>query len=260
MEHQAPEEAGSGFAGVVLDPGDYSAVLRALKTVNQGRAVSTPKMLVNNNEEATLASTLQMPYSSTNASNTVAATSFGGTFDAGTTISIKPQVADGDQIVIDYSVSVSEFTGDSADPNLPPPIQETQLQSVVTIPDGYTVVVGGLEIETETEATSRVPILGDIPLVKYLFQSESQSSTRSRFFVFVRCSVMRNLRFDDLKYVSDRDVAAAGIDDGWPTLKPGSFSEVGRSHPRGPHGVPVLAPGTQPLLARIGGDPEHRGG
>ena len=58
------------------------------------------------NEEATLASTLQTPFASTNASNTVATTSFGGTFDAGTTISVKPQVADGDQLVIDYSVSV----------------------------------------------------------------------------------------------------------------------------------------------------------
>jgi len=65
--------------------------------------------------------------------------------DAGTTITVKPQVAEGDHLVLDYAVSVSTFVGEPADPALPPPRQENQLQSIVTVPDGYTVVVGGLE-------------------------------------------------------------------------------------------------------------------
>jgi len=48
---------------------------------------------------------------------------------------------------------------------IPPPRQENRLQSVATIPDGYAVVVGGLEVESQMEAESRVPIVGSIPLV-----------------------------------------------------------------------------------------------
>ncbi len=210
----------AGFSGAVLDPGDFSAVIKALETLNRGRSLTVPKVLVNNNQEAVLESVVQNPFASTNASNTVATTSFGGTFDAGTSIVVKPQVTEGNHLVIDYTVSLSSFSGDSVDPSLPPPRQENRLQSIVTIPDGHTVVVGGLEVETETDATSQVPLLGDVPLFGRLFQSDSQTTTRTRFFVFLRATILREERFEDLKYLSRQDVIAAGVDDGWPELKP----------------------------------------
>jgi len=195
-------------------------VLRALETVNEGRSLTVPKVLVNNNEEATLDSVVQTPYATINASNTVATTSFGGTFDAGTTIAVKPQVADGDQIVMDSSVSLSRFTGESGDPSLPPPRQETSLASVVTVPDGYTVVVGGLSIDSETDTTSQVPLLGSVPIVEYLFQNRSRTRSKSRFFVFLKCSVMNSAGFEDLRYWSGQDMVAADVDDAWPRLEP----------------------------------------
>ncbi|MCC7014853.1 MAG: hypothetical protein IT454_19985 [Planctomycetes bacterium] len=215
-----PAQVASGASAVVLDPGDFSAVVRALETLNEGRSLTIPKVLVANNAQATLDSTLQTPYASTNASNTVATTSFGGTLDAGTRVTVKPQVADGDQIAIEYTVSLSRFVGEALSAELPPPRQENRLTSAVTIPDGFTVVVGGLEVETEGEAESRVPWLGAVPLVGELFKSSSKTKTKSRFFVFLRCNVMRATGFEDLKYESARALDLAGLDDGWPTLEP----------------------------------------
>ena len=215
-----PAGGASGFGAVVLDPGDFSAVLRALESLNEGRSLTVPKLLVNNNQEAVLGSVLQTPYTSTNASQTVATTSLGGTLDAGTSITVRPQIADGDQLVLDYSVSLSSFVGSSSDPALPPPRQENRLESVATIPDGYTVVVGGLEIETETDATSKVPVLGSIPMLGSLFQSRSRSKIKSRFFVFIRCSVLRSQTFEDLRYVSGLELDTLDLEDGWPTLEP----------------------------------------
>jgi general secretion pathway protein D len=129
-------------------------------------------------------------------------------------------VAAGDSIVIDYSISLSVFVGDSADPDLPPPKQGTTLNSVVTVPDGFTVVVGGIEREIETEAVSKVPILGDLPVLGYLFSSRSKTRTKARFFVFLRCNVLRDAAFEDLKYLSREPLAKAGLDDGWPRLEP----------------------------------------
>ncbi|MBX3405115.1 MAG: hypothetical protein KF699_17030, partial [Phycisphaeraceae bacterium] len=61
----------AGFTGVVLNPGEFSIILRALETINNGRAISVPKVLVNNNQQASFNSSLQQPYASTNASSTV---------------------------------------------------------------------------------------------------------------------------------------------------------------------------------------------
>jgi type II secretory pathway component GspD/PulD (secretin) len=122
---ELPALGGSGFSGAVLDPGDFSALVRALEVVNRGRSLTMPKVLVTNNQEATLDSVLQTPFASTNASQTVATTSFGGTQDAGTSIRVKPQVASGELVVLDYSVSISSFIGDAPDPALPPPRQQT---------------------------------------------------------------------------------------------------------------------------------------
>ncbi len=212
--------SGSGGTAVVLDPGNFSAVIRALETVNGGRSLSIPRILVNNNESGEFNSVVQEPFASTNASNTVATTSFGGTQDAGTTISIRPQIAAGDFLVLEYSVSLSSFTGESADPSLPPPRQQNNLSSVATIPDGYTIAVGGIELTTEAEAVSKVPLLGDLPGIGALFRSTSISSSQSRFYVFIRASVMRHHDFLDLKYVSDQEILQAGVDDGWPEVAP----------------------------------------
>jgi general secretion pathway protein D len=211
---------GTGFAGVVLDPGDFSAVVRALATVNDGRTVTIPKVLVNNNETANLGSVVQSPYASTNASDTVATTSFGGTLDAGTQITVTPPIAEGDLLILNYQVSLSSFVGEASDPALPPPRQENSLSSIATVPDGFAVVVGGLELDTESDTVSKVPLLGDIPGLGVLFRNTSKTRSKSRFFVFLRCSVMRGTTFEELRYMSDADLAAAGIDDGLPELEP----------------------------------------
>ncbi len=211
---------GSGFTGVALNPGDFRILIRALETLNEGRSLNRPRVLVNNNQAASLDSVLQAPFLSTNAANTIATTSFGGTQDAGTTVTVTPHIAEGDHLVLEYSVSISTFVGESSDPSLPPPRQQNNLQSVVTIPDGYTIAVGGLEMETTAEAVSQIPLLGDIPIIGEAFKSRSKSTTRSRFYVFIRANILRHGGFEDLKYISDQQVAAAEVDDGWPTVHP----------------------------------------
>ncbi len=209
-----------GGTAIVLNPGDFSVVIRALQTVSHGRILNIPKVLVNNNEQATLESVLQEPFLSTNASDTVATTSFGGTADAGTTIAVKPQIAEGDFLILEYTASLSTFVGESADPSIPPPKQQNSLSSVATIPDGYVIMAGGLEVTSEGDSVSKVPFLGDIPGLGALFQTTSKSASTSRFYVFIRPTIMRNTEFETLKYVSAQDARNAVIESGWPIVKP----------------------------------------
>jgi general secretion pathway protein D len=210
----------SGFTGVVLSPGDFSVVVRALESLNKGRSVSMPKLLVGNNQQASLDSVVQQPYASVNASTTISTTSFGGTQDAGTVVTIKPQIAEGDHLVLEYSVSLSSFLGAASSPTLPPAKQQNRVQSVATIPDGSTVVVGGIDLESESKTTSQVPIIGDIPLVGEAFKSRNTTNNRSRFFVFIRANVLRGRGFEDLRYLSAHDMEAARVPDGWPEVEP----------------------------------------
>ena len=209
-----------GGSALVLSPGDFSVVVRALETINDGRSLNVPRVLVNNNQEASLNSVLQQPFVSINAFDTIATTSFGGTQDAGTVVTVKPQIAEGDHMIMEYSVTLSSFVGESADPSLPPPRQENRLQSVATIPDGYVVALGGIEVTSQSKGVSQVPGLGGIPVVGELFKNRSRTENRSRFYIFIRPSVLRRLDFEDLRYLSEAPLEAGGIDDGWPVVEP----------------------------------------
>ena len=131
-----------------------------------------------------------------------------------------PQITEGDQLLLEYSISLSSFVGAAADPALPPPRQENRLESTVSVPDGYTVVVGGLELQSESKASTQVPLLGDIPLLGALFSNQSKTGSKARFFVFLRTSVMRSSTFEDLRFMTKKELAAADIDDDWPKLEP----------------------------------------
>jgi type II secretory pathway component GspD/PulD (secretin) len=94
------------------------------------------------------------------------------------------------------------------------------LKSTATIPDGFVVSVGGLGIDMEGEGRSQVPLLGDIPIVGELFGTREKTGSQTRFYVFLRASVMRSATFEDLKYASTRELQAARVDDGFPRLAP----------------------------------------
>ncbi|TVQ55019.1 MAG: hypothetical protein EA377_04175 [Phycisphaerales bacterium] len=212
-----------GFTGVALSPGDFSVLVRALESINDGRSINIPKVLVNNNQVATLDSVREEPFTSLNALDTVATTSFGGSLAAGTVVTVTPQIAEADHLMLEYSVSLSSFVGESADPTLPPPRQQDRLQSQVTIPDGFTVALGGLEVESEGEGISQLPILGGIPLLGEIFKTRSRTRSRSRFFVFIRANVLRNDGFEDLRYLSEKDALNAGVLEeiaDWPEVSP----------------------------------------
>jgi len=215
-----PIADGQGGTAIVLRPGDYGVLVRALQTLNEGRGLNIPRVLVNNNEQGSLDSTLQIPFLSTNASTTVATTSFGGSDAAGTTVTIRPQIAAGDHMRLEYAVALSSFVGAAANPALPPPKQQNNLRSIVTIPDGHTVVVGGLEIITDGEAITQVPLLGDIPGLGELFKRRTRTASRTRFFVFITPQVLRRDGFEDLRHISERQRVEAGLTDGLPVVEP----------------------------------------
>jgi general secretion pathway protein D len=103
---------------------------------------------------------------------------------------------------------------------VPPPRQTNTLSSEVTVPDGYAVITGGLTREDDSDSASKIPGLGDIPWLGAAFRQSNHSRSQSTLFVFIRPVILRDDLFEDLKYLSSRDLKAAGLPENLPSSQP----------------------------------------
>ena len=167
----------TGLNTAVIGSGVANAVIQALTTDTHARVQSAPRVLVNDNATGLLTSISEQPFTSVNASTTVATTSFGGYADAGTTITLTPHISEGDYLQLEYSVELSSFTGlGNPTTGSPPPRQTDRVESKVTIPDGATIIVGGLNRKTLNTTVNAIPIIGQIPVLGWLFSDRNYSN------------------------------------------------------------------------------------
>ncbi len=208
-------KVGVGFNGSIVGPDMFNAVIRALSASSKAEVLAAPRMLVNDNASATLSSIAESPFTSINASQTVSTTSFAGYASAGTTLTVTPHIAEGDHLNLKYSITLNSFTGEGS-AGIPPPRVTNELSSEITVPDGYGVIIGGLRRQDKSDSHSRIPFLGDIPVLKYLLGIEEINSSESTLFAFVRVQILRDDEFADLKFLSDRDLAMAQMPPNYP--------------------------------------------
>jgi general secretion pathway protein D len=197
-----------GFNWALLDPNAASAVIQAMANHTRSKVLSAPRLLVADNATGNLASVQEVPYTSVNASTTVATTSFAGFAEAGTTIQVQPRIMDDNHLQLQFNVSLNSFTGSGSN-GVPPPRQTDQISSKVTVPDGYTVIVGGLTNRNNSVSQNGIPWVELVPILKDLTSLQTKSFTQTTLFVFLRPVIMRDDKFRDLKYLSDRDIHCA---------------------------------------------------
>jgi general secretion pathway protein D len=197
-----------GFNWALVDPSAASAVIQAMANHSRSKVLSAPRLLVADNSTGNLASVQEVPYTSVNASTTVATTSFAGFAEAGTTIQVQPRIMDDNHLQLQFNVSLNSFTGSGSN-GVPPPRQTDQISSKVTVPDGYTVIVGGLTNRNNSVSQNGIPWLEMVPILKDLSSLQTKSCTQTTLFVFLRPVIMRDDKFRDLKYLSDRAIHGA---------------------------------------------------
>jgi len=210
---------GVGFNGAVISANIADVVIRALAADGHTKVLSSPRMLVNDNASATLSSVSEAPFTSVNASTTVSTTSFAGYAQAGTTLSITPHISEGEHIQLQYSITLNSFTGDGGG-DVPPPRQTNTLDSQVTIPDGHAIIVGGLTRKDFAYSATRLPYIGKIPLLGELISSTTRNESQSTLFVFIRPVILRDDKFADLKFISQRDLTRAELPGHYPSSEP----------------------------------------
>jgi type II secretory pathway component GspD/PulD (secretin) len=212
---------GTGFNGTLVDPEVADAVVKALANHSRARVLASPRILVNDNSTGQLESVLSVPFESVNASNTVATTSLGGNQQAGTVITVTPHINEEDHLLLEFAVEFSTFTsaGSTSDV-LPPPRQIDKVESMVTIPDGQTVIVGGLNRIGEVNTLTSIPYLELVPVVRDLTSLQGGDLTTTSFFLFIRPLILRDDKFTDLKFLSKKSHRCAEIPGDYPTSQP----------------------------------------
>jgi general secretion pathway protein D len=202
----APKTVATGLGGLtaaVIKSDQVPIVMNALQTKTDSRILSTPQLLVDDNEEAKIVSVDSQPTATTTqTTGNPAQTSFGGYEDAGTTLAVTPHISDGGYLGLKYEIELSSFTG-SATANLPPPKTKNNLQSnSITIPADTTVIVGGLNFKNDSLTRAQIPLLGDIPLIGLLFQDRNSKFRTTTLYVFLTPRILRDPTFQDLRILT----------------------------------------------------------
>lgn len=215
-----PTELAGGFTGALLGAGDVDIVLHALKGNSRTKVLAAPKILINDNAEAKVESISEEPFETSVLQSGDTQRSFGGFEKAGTIVTVQPHISEDDYLQMKYSIELSSFVGKRITDGLPPARRTDQVQSEVTIPDGSTIVIGGMNSETFDESISRIPILGEIPILEYAFSSRTETKSNRTFFVFIRPAILRDRAFEDLRFVSKNDLEKAEMPADMPRSSP----------------------------------------
>jgi general secretion pathway protein D len=169
-----------------------AAIARALQSQTNTNIVSTPNQitLVGSNVPF-----ITGQFTSTGTSNsTVNPFQTIERKDVGLTLRVKPQIGEGGSVrmgIFLESSSVAEKVAPGTS-NAGPSTNKRLIETNVVVDDGGIIVLGGLIEDRFTESRSKVPLLGDLPVVGQMFRSESRTKNRTNLMVFLRPVVLRD--------------------------------------------------------------------
>jgi type IV pilus assembly protein PilQ len=180
--------AGS-FALAILDD-DYlvDLELSAAQAEGNGEVISSPRVITANQKEAKIQQGVEIPYREASSSGATT-TQFK---DAVLSLTVTPQITPDDRIIMDLYVtkdSVGEQVSDGFGGSVPS-IDTRSVQTQVLVDNGQTVVLGGIYETEKGEAVTKIPFLGDIPLLGALFRSTRVVSNKSELLIFVTPKIL----------------------------------------------------------------------
>jgi len=198
--HFTDFQTGGGTSTGFFADKHINALLTAMQQKDYGRVLATPKILVNDNQEGEIIST-DVTYVTRTSSIPVSSGGAGqdttliqtqtdySDYDAGITLRITPHISESDLLRLDIYLERSDFgtiTGEK-----PPDTTVSNIKTNVTVPDGSTIILGGLQKLNQSKGGTKVPLLGDLPIIGGAFRSISNSDIQRNLYVFVKAEVIR---------------------------------------------------------------------
>jgi len=200
--------------------GSLNQVIKFLQTQGDVNSISNPKVLTLNNQPAlitagteyfykiTSTETLAGGTSGTQSSNEVVQSVF-----AGVLLDITPEISSNNTITLKINPSLSEtrtnLSTDSSTRTMPPDLNRRQLSSVVTVKDGNRIILGGLINTRNTVQSNKVPLLGDIPILSYLFKYEEKIKQVQELVIVIEPHIIKK----EKNNISLKQLGYEGLDD-----------------------------------------------
>lgn len=190
-------------------------LIQALKKDGATNILSTPSVVTLDNEEATLSVGEEVPFVTGSFSSISSNTSSGNPFttvnreEVGVMLKVKPQISKGNGVRLEIEQESSKVKG--GEPGLQTTSKST-MQTNVMIQDGELLVLGGLIEDQTTDSVSKVPLLGDIPLLGRLFRSSVKTGEKKVLMMFIRPTIIRTaedarkLSKDKFEHLITRDL------------------------------------------------------
>jgi general secretion pathway protein D len=174
---------------------NITAIINAVKTDDDFRILSTPQVLTTDNEEARITVGENRPYQ-TRATTDVS----GGTYesfeykDVGKILKITPHVSEGRNVRLKLSLEVTNIdrVATLATSATRPVTQKRTIDTTVLVQDNHTIVIGGLIDDSRNDNETKVPGLGDIPLLGWLFKTQSKGDQKTNLYVFLTPRVIKS--------------------------------------------------------------------
>ncbi|OGQ47219.1 MAG: type II secretion system protein GspD, partial [Deltaproteobacteria bacterium RIFCSPLOWO2_02_FULL_46_8] len=190
----AVEVIGSDGAKKTVNVPAFSAFLNALSVFGNTNVIASPNLMALDNEEATIEIIRKEPEPGQNILGPSGLVSQGSPVrvDAGLTLKLTPQITEKGSVRMKIDQKYSSFTT-AANPGLgTQAIVERKVTTSVITNDAQTVVIGGLMEDDVTTTRTKLPVLGDIPLLGYLFQKKESNSRKKNLLLFVTPYVVRD--------------------------------------------------------------------
>lgn len=118
-------------------------------------------------------------------------------------MTISPSISRSRYLRLGISLTVSNFIG-APQGAIPPPLVTRTIDTQVNVPDGDTMVIGGIVVDDTLKTRSKIPLLGDIPLLGALFRRDSSTRDRTALYFFVTPHILEDRDFADLAEYSNR--------------------------------------------------------
>lgn len=225
-----------------------TALARFLETNADGNILSTPNLIALDNEEAKIVVGQNVPFVTGSFANpTTGGTNAFQTVerrDVGLTLRVRPQIGENGTVRMTLFQENSNVVGTSN--QLGPTTDKSSIETTVVIDDGQIMVLGGLLRDEYSGGESKVPLLGDIPLVGQLFRSDNRRRQKTNLMVFLRPVVLRTQEAANALTVDRYDTIRARQLDLQPTQRPvvGAINEAPLlpSPQPGPTSAPLAAP------------------
>lgn len=184
--------SGINGAAASIMMGDWTALLTAVSTDTNSNILSSPSIMVQDNGEASFIVGEEVPVltGSTAGSNNDNPFQTVERKEVGIKLKVVPQINEGNSVQLNIEQEVSNVLG--ANGAVDVRFAKRQINTSVMVNDGQMIVLGGLMDERTVESESKVPLLGDIPLLGYLFKSTSTDVQKRNLMVFIKPTILRD--------------------------------------------------------------------